>query len=216
MCIESWFSSLGCGSLLLKGIFVGFSVAAPVGPIGILCIRQNLAYGFLMGILCGVAVSVADAFYSLVAALGANFMNVIIHQHIRWFYLFGGLLLIFIGRKVFITQVSKNEGSVKKKRQYMGSFFYTLFLTLASPMTTLLFIAMFTAAGVFRNALTSMGILDLVVGVFLGSMLWWTVLATSIRFLRRYMNLTTFLVINKVSGLAIIGYGFFTLSKIFS
>jgi threonine/homoserine/homoserine lactone efflux protein len=208
MCFDEWF--------FLKGLFVGFSVAAPIGPIAILCIRQNLAYGFLMGIICGLAVSLADGFYSLVAALGANVLNTLIHDHGKWFYFLGGALLIFIGRKVFVTEISEAQEHIKKKRHYVGAFFYTLFLTLASPMTTLLFIAMFTTAGVFKNTLGGANIIALVTGVFAGSMVWWTILSGAVMVIRKKLNFKVFLFINKVSGLAIIAFGIFTLTKIFS
>jgi threonine/homoserine/homoserine lactone efflux protein len=208
MCFDDWF--------FLKGLFVGFSVAAPIGPIAILCIRQNLAYGFLMGIICGLAVSFADGFYSLVAALGANVMNTLINDHGRWFYLLGGALLVFIGRKVFVTEIAESQDIIKKKRHYVNAFFYTLFLTLASPMTTLLFIAMFTTAGVFKNTLCNADIVALVIGVFAGAMLWWTILSGAVMVIRKRLNFKVFLIINKVSGLAIMAFGIFTLTKIFS
>ena len=208
MCFDDWF--------FLKGLFVGFSVAAPIGPIAILCIRQNLAYGFWMGIICGLAVSLADGFYSLVAALGANVMNTVIQDHGRWFYCLGGCLLIFIGRKVFVTEISEEQEHVKKKSHYVNAFFYTLFLTLASPMTTLLFIAMFTTAGVFKNSLSNFNIFAVVVGVCLGAMAWWTILSSMVMVVRKKLNFKVFLIINKISGLAIIAFGLFTLTKIFS
>lgn len=202
--------------LLLKGLFVGFSVAAPIGPIAILCIRQTLAYGLLMGLVCGVAISAADAFYSLVAALGANLVNTLMTNHGRWFYLIGGLLLMFIGRKVFKTEISESQNTIRKKRHYIGAFLYTLFLTLASPMTTFLFLAMFTTAGVFKYTLTNPGIVSLVIGVFFGAMGWWTVLSSVVVFVRKRINFKVFLIINKVSGIAIFAFGLFTLTKIFS
>ncbi len=208
MCFDEWF--------FLKGLFVGFSVAAPIGPIAILCIRQNLAYGFLMGIICGLAVSLADGFYSLVAALGANVMNTLIHDHGKWFYCLGGALLILIGRKVFITEISEAQDHINKKRHYVNAFFYTLFLTLASPMTTLLFIAMFTTAGVFKSTLSSLNITALVIGVCVGAMIWWTILSSMVVVIRKKLNFKVFLIINKISGLAIVGFGVFTLTKIFS
>ena len=215
MCIDSWLLSLEGSSFFLKAAFVGFAVAAPIGPIGILCMRQNLTHGFMMGIICGVAVSLADGFYSFVAAMGANIMNTIIHDHKNWFYILAGGLLTFIGYKIFTTTFSEETGSLKKKRQYLSAFVYTLFLTLASPMTTFLFIAAFTAAGVFKTTLSSFDILNLVIGVAAGAMLWWTILAVSIRLIRKKLNVKAFLIINKISGFSIMGYGLFTFSRIF-
>lgn len=215
MCIDSWLLSLENSNFFLKAAFVGFAVAAPIGPIGILCMRQNLAHGFMMGIICGVAVSLADGFYSFVAAMGANIMNTIIHDHKNWFYVLAGGLLTFIGYKIFTTTFSEETGSLKKKRQYLSAFIYTLFLTLASPMTTFLFIAAFTAAGVFKTTLSSFDILNLVIGVAAGAMLWWTILAVSIRLIRKKLNVKAFLIINKISGFSIMGYGLFTFSRIF-
>jgi threonine/homoserine/homoserine lactone efflux protein len=215
MCIDSLLFQLEGSCLLLKAMFVGFAVAAPIGPIGILCMRQNLAHGFLMGIICGIAVSMADGFYSFVAAMGANVMNALIHEYKTFFYIVAGTLLLFIGRQIFMTRLSEGSTHLKKKKQYVGAFVYTLFLTLASPMTTFLFIAAFTAAGVFKQTLAPFDIMHLVLGVFLGAMLWWTILAVFIRLVRKKVDFNVFLIINKISGAAILGYGLFTLTRIF-
>jgi threonine/homoserine/homoserine lactone efflux protein len=215
MSFDSWFLALENSSFFLKAAFVGFAVAAPIGPIGILCMRQNLAHGFAMGIVCGIAVSLADGFYSFVAAMGANIMNTIIHDHKNWFYVLAGSLLIFIGYQIFTTTFSETSSHLKKKKQYLSAFVYTLFLTLASPMTTFLFIAAFTAAGVFKTTLSSLDIVNLVVGVSVGAMAWWTILAVLIRLIRKKLNFKAFLVINKISGFSIMGYGLFTFLRIF-
>lgn len=215
MCIDSLLFQLDGSCLFLKAVFVGFAVAAPIGPIGILCMRQNLAHGLVMGIICGVAVSLADGFYSFVAAMGANVMNALIHEYKNCFYALAGALLIFIGRQVFMTEISEKGMHLKRKRQYVRSFIYTLFLTLASPMTTFLFIAAFTAAGVFKQPLVSFDIMHLVLGVFFGAMLWWSILGIFIRLVRKKVNFKIFLIINKISGIAILGYGVFTWTRIF-
>ena len=201
---------------LINGMFVGCAVAAPIGPIAILCIRQTLTHGFFMGIICGIAVSIADGFYSIVAALGANLVNGVMETHGQWFYLFGGALLTYIGQKIFRTEIEEGQGTTQRKREHVGAFIYTLFLTLASPMTTLLFVAAFTAAHVFEDPLSTTNIAFLGGGVFLGALLWWTFLSSVVTFIKRRLDFKVFLIINKISGLGILGFGLYTLTKIFS
>ena len=200
---------------LVQGFIVGFSVAAPIGPLAILCIRQTLAYGLIMGLVCGGAIAIGDGVYSIVAALGANLINDIIEHHEKWFTLFGGLLLMFIGQKVFRTEVSEGQDHIKKKKHRINAFTYTLILTLASPSTTLLFITMFTATGVFKHTLDTSNMTFLSTGVVVGAMTWWIILSSVVTVIKRKLDLKAFLVINKISGAAIFIFGLLAFAKTF-
>ncbi len=60
-------------TFLLSGLIIGFSIAAPVGPIGVLCIRRTLARGCISGLVSGLGAATADAIYGCVAGFGLTF-----------------------------------------------------------------------------------------------------------------------------------------------
>ena len=200
----------------IKGFLVGLSVAAPIGPVAIFCIRQTLSFGTLAGLTAGLAVSFADGVYSWLAAASTRLVEHLIQSYSLWLYLFGGSFLVFLGITVFRSPPLQQNNAAGLSRNLFKSFYRTLLLTFASPMTTLLFIGMFTAYGVFETPLPSEGLLSLVVGVFFGALSWWTFLATCIGFIKKRFNAPFFKYINYVSGSLITAYGAFTIYKFIS
>lgn len=202
-----------CLLYFFKGLAVGFSVAAPIGPVAIYCMQQTLSYGLLYGIVAGVAVSLADAFYSWVAAYCVGFVETTIQKHEVWFCLFGGFFLLYLSYRIFKTPLPTAEKKANHNRSLWSSFSSTLILTLASPMTTLLFIGWFAAYGVFSQPLTSSDITGLVIGVGLGAMTWWVILTGGVNFVQRWFNAVVFKYINYVAGTAIAVFGLGLIAK---
>lgn len=200
------------GTYFIKGFLVGLSVAAPIGPVAIFCIRQTLALGTLTGLISGLAVSFADGIYSWLAAYSTHLVEHLIQTYSLWLYLFGGCFLLFLGITVFRSAPS-NQSDSTLSRNLFRSFYRTLLLTFASPMTTLLFIGMFTAYGVFEQPIPQNGLFSLVAGVFFGALSWWTFLAFFIGFIQKRFNAHFFKYINYISGFLISTYGLFTLYK---
>ena len=87
--------------LFIKGLLVGFAIAAPVGPIGILCIGRTLAEGRVKGLATGIGAAVADAFYGAVAGFGLNVIDSFMREELIWIRLLGGCLLCLMGYKIF-------------------------------------------------------------------------------------------------------------------
>ncbi len=198
---------------LVKGFLVGFSVAAPIGPVAIFCIRQTLAFGRRAGLAAGLGVSLADAVYSWVAAYSASLVEQLIHTYAKWFYLLGGCFLVFLGTSILKSRLNPQKDEDVQGKNLWKSFYKTLLLTFASPMTTLLFIGMFTAYGVFETPLKEMRLPHLVLGVFLGAMAWWTFLAFTVKFVQKKLGHRFFKYVNAISGSLILGYGILTLIK---
>ncbi|MFN7662686.1 MAG: LysE family translocator [Alphaproteobacteria bacterium] len=198
----------------VKGFLVGLSVAAPIGPVAIFCIRQTLAFGTFAGLTAGLAVSLADGIYSWLAAYSTSLIEHLMQTYSRWLYLGGGLFLIYLGISVFRSPSINQQGDNNQMpRNLFRSFYKTLLLTFASPMTTLLFIGMFTAYGIFENPINSNGLTSLVGGVFFGALSWWVILAFFVGFIKKHFDKGFFKYINYISGTLITGYGTFTLYK---
>ena len=198
---------------LIKGFLVGFSVAAPIGPVAIFCIRQTLAFGRRAGLAAGLGVAFADAVYSWVAAYSASLVQKLIHTYAKWFYLLGGCFLLFLGINILRSRLKHQEGDDTLGKNLWKSFYKTLLLTVASPMTTLLFIGMFSAYGVFEAPLKEMQLPNLVLGVFFGAMTWWALLAFTVKFVQKKLGHHFFKYVNAISGILILGYGVVTLVK---
>ncbi len=200
-------------TFLLKGFVIGFSIAAPVGPIGVLCIRRTLAEGRLSGIASGLGAATADAVYGCIAVLGLTFIsNILIDQQV-WLRLTGGLFLCYLGIKTSMAKPAK-RAALAKGNGLVGAYASTFFLTLTNPMTILSFTAIIAGLGLASTGrnFTSAG--ALVLGVFIGSSLWWLILGGSVGIFGERIDYQGLWWINRTSGAIITGFGLFALSSL--
>jgi threonine/homoserine/homoserine lactone efflux protein len=200
--------------IFLKGLIIGLSIAVPVGPIGILCIRRTLAQGRITGFLSGLGAASADALYGAFAGFGLTFLSDFLIGHRVWLHLIGGGLLCFIGGKTFFSKPSEKGPSVEGNSLW-NAYLSTFFLTLTNPMTILFFAAVFAGLGVIgtRDHYLFAGIL--VLGVFVGSSLWWIILSGFTAILQGLFNFKRLQWLNRISGLVILGFGLFIFSGLF-
>ncbi|EOP73414.1 MULTISPECIES: LysE family translocator [Bacillus] len=188
---------------LLKGLIIGFSIAAPVGPIGILCIRRTLENGKVVGFMSGLGAATADGLYSLIAGLSLTVItNYLINQQL-WFQLIGGIFLGYFGVKTYKSKPS-NTLTKSKNEQNIKAYASTFFLTLTNPVTILSFIALFSGLGIANSDIDLMEKLILVLGVFLGLILWWLFLSIVVSLLKNRINAYSLIIINKTSGLILL------------
>ncbi len=200
------------GFLLLKGIVLGFSIAAPVGPIGVLCIRRTLASGRLYGLVSGLGAATADACYGSVAGFGLTAISGLLIGHHLWLRLIGGLFLCTLGIRTALAKPAERAAEAGGSG-LAGAYASTLLLTLTNPMTILSFTAIFAGLGVASGSdYTGAGLL--VLGVFLGSALWWLVLSSAISLLRTKLGLLHLRWVNGVSGAVIFGFGVLALASL--
>ncbi|MBE7554247.1 MAG: LysE family transporter [Anaerolineales bacterium] len=193
-------------NILLKGLIIGFSIAAPVGPIGVLCIRRTLTQGHWAGLLSGLGAATADAFYGSVAGFGLTVISTLLIGQQFWFSLIGGIFLCYLGGKTFVARPAETAAQ-SKGRGVIGAYASTLFLTLTNPATILSFAAIFAGLGL-ANASGDYGSASLMVlGVFLGSALWWLILSGGISLLRGKLTSDMLGWVNRISGVMIAGFG---------
>ncbi len=197
-------------NFLLKGAILGFSIAAPVGPIGILCIRKTMQFGRLSGLASGLGAACADVLYGIIAAFGLTFVSDLLLAGQFWFRLFGGLFLIALGGRIFFFKpVERVEGVAHKT--LLGDFLSTFFLTLSNPMTILAFMAVFAGLGLTEEFEEYSNALILILGIFLGSALWWLILSEGVTFFRKKLSHVVMLWINRIAGLVISALGLLAL-----
>jgi threonine/homoserine/homoserine lactone efflux protein len=190
-------------SILLKGLIMGFAIAAPIGPIAILCIKRSLSNGRLSGFLTGLGAASADGIYALISAFGLTIISSFLIKNKTLIQVIGLIFLIYLGIKIFFEKSKEYKNSIVSKKNLFFDYFSSLGLTLSNPMTILAFIAVFAGIGIANpNYYLSSSLV--VLGVFLGSIIWWIILSNLVVIFKRRLDAHSMRIINKLSGLIII------------
>lgn len=195
--------------MFVKGLIIGFSIAAPVGPIGVLCIRRTLEYGRWIGFVSGLGAATADAFYGLVAGLGLTIVTRFLIEQQSWLHVIGSVFLCYLGLRIFFSKPSEEAAKAKGKgRNVFKAYASTFLLTMTNPVTILSFLAIFSSLGMAKNE-SSIADLLLVVGVFLGSVFWWLLLSQMAGLLAKHVGNCFFKCVNYVSGAVLVAFGIY-------
>jgi len=193
-------------SLFVQGIIIGLTLAVPVGPLSLLCIRRSVADGRLHGILSGIGVATADSFYAAITVLGLTFISSLI---IAWQVLFRfltGIILILIGIRVFLS-VPAGVSANTEHEPYLRDYLSMLALAIANPLTLIFFIAILPGFGVVFHEISVFSASAFVAGVFFGSTVWWVILCGSVGSVRFRISGKNLGLINRVSGVLISCFG---------
>ncbi|NJO77887.1 MAG: LysE family translocator [Cyanobacteria bacterium RM1_2_2] len=204
-------------SYLLRGLLIGFSIAVPVGPIGILSIRRSLNEGWLVGLLTGLGAATADAIYGCIAGYGLTVVSTFLVNQALGLRLIGGLFLCYLGVKTVMAEPPTKPATSAASSQKSGllsAYFSTVFLTLTNPMTILAFTAVFAGLGLATSNRNFADATALVIGVFIGSALWWVMLSSSVSLLRSRFKLHHLKWFNRISGLILLVFGIIALSPV--
>jgi threonine/homoserine/homoserine lactone efflux protein len=199
----------------LKGLILGFSIAAPVGPIGILCIRRTLQFGRLSGFFSGLGAAAADCIYGIIAAFGLTLISNLLIANQFWLHLIGGIFLLYLGVKTAVAKAQEVTHSGVSHKTLLSDFISTFFLTITNPMTILSFLAVFAGLGLSSTGSYADSIV-LVLGIFLGSAFWWLLLSEGVTFFRKKMSQKIMIWINRCAGVIIIGFGIASLLSMLS
>jgi len=200
-------------TIVLRGLLIGFAIAAPVGPIGVLCIRRTLAAGQLVGLASGLGAATADAFYGAVAGFGLAFISSFLLSQQLALRLIGGAFLLCLGARTFLAHPA-GQAAAAQGRGILGAYLSTLLLTLTNPTTILSFVAIFAGLGVASATRSYLTAALLVLGVFCGSALWWLVLSSGVTLFRQRVSAHGLAWVNRVSGIIIGGFGLAALASL--
>ncbi len=203
--------------MLLRGLVIGFSIAAPVGPIGVLCIRRTVADGRAVGLATGLGAATADALYGAVAGFGLTAVSGLLVAQQGLLRGVGGAFLCWLGLRAFLARPGTEAAPAPARGgTLLGAWASTFVLTVTNPMTILSFAAVFAGLGVggaggdYRAAAT------LVAGVFAGSALWWLALSGAVGLLRARVTPRALRWVNRASGAVIAGFGVLALLSLAS
>lgn len=192
--------------LFIKGIAVGFAIAAPVGPVGVLCIQRSLTKGALYGLVSGMGAAVADATFGAIATFGVSFIADFLARQQYWFQLAGSLLLLAMGIHAVVSK--RPPQSARAGAEDLAHDWATTFLlTITNPITIFSLTAVFVAVGISTGTETLVGGALVTGGVFLGSALWWTVLCGGVSFFHGQLPDAYLRWIRKASGGIMLFFG---------
>lgn len=143
----------------VRCVILGVTIAAPVGPNGLLCIRCTMAHGWRAGFVSGLGAATADTFYGVLAAFGLTALA----QFQRPAAVIGGFLLHGIAWQmtwmVPTQTATANQGTVCLSSHAR---------TLTNPATILVSI------GLLRGISSPQGVASAIsAAVGVGTALWW-------------------------------------------
>ena len=161
----------------LKGIVVGIIIAVPVGPVGVMCVRRTIFEGKLAGLVSGLGAATADAIFGIIAGFGLTVVSdwLIGYQH--WLRVAGGCYLLYVGGSALLARPEAKLDSEPDAESLFRDYLSTFGLTLTNPITILAFLGIFSAIGLRGEEATLGRAAILVLGVWVGSLLWWLTLS---------------------------------------
>jgi threonine/homoserine/homoserine lactone efflux protein len=202
-------------NFLIKGFLIGFAIAAPVGPIGVLRIRRTLASGRLIGFLSGLGAATADMLYGSVAAFGLTIVQDILIGQRLWFRLIGGIFLLYLGFRTLLSKPAETAAATTPSGNgLIGVYLSTVFLTLTNPATIISFTVIFAGVGFANTNGNYFAAAFLICGVFLGSASWWLTLSTGIGFLRESFTSDWMVWVNRIAREVIMVFGIAALTTL--
>lgn len=187
-------------AFLLKGVLVGIVIAVPAGPVGVLCIRRTIFHGRLAGLASGLGASTADAVFGMIAGFGLTVVSDLLLGYQDWLRLVGAGFLIYIGISAFTADPLRGTQSQRDPEGLFADYASTFLLTITNPITILAFLAIFAAIGLSGAEATLGRAGMLVLGVWIGSLMWWAGLAFGAGMVRLSFDRDHLIWINRVSG----------------
>lgn len=197
-------------SFFLRGLVIGLSIAAAVGPMSMLCVQRTLQKGYRYGLLSGIGIATADGIYGSIAGFGLTAITAfLVHQQL-WIRLIGGLFLLYLGIRTLFTKPAERAAAAQGGN-LLGAYLSTLALTLTNPMTILSFTAIFMGLGIGSTGGNYVTAMLVVLGVFLGSTCWWVILTGIIGLLHGKFPQGLLQWLNRGSGAIIAIFGLLAL-----
>lgn len=193
-------------ALFLKGILMGLALAAPVGPIGLLCIQRTLNEGRIAGFFSGLGATVADMIYGCLAGFGVTFVSSFLVRHQQGLRLIGGVVICYLGLKIFLSKPA-NQAAASAESNLLKAFLSTLFLMLSNPLTIAVFMTLFAGMGATSTNGNYFSVAALVCGIAFGSALWWMLLCGGVSLLRHKLTIPRMQWINRIAGMIVVGFG---------
>lgn len=190
---------------LFRGILIGLIVGMPIGPIGAICLKNTITFGRKYGLTCGFGSALADSIYAFLISFGLMIITKFIFLYQSYFHIIGGIILICFGIYISLKANSnvKNE-SISNSNSLFKGFISTFLLALSNPATIFSFIAIFTALHLVNISADINSKIILIIGVFIGSMLWWFILIFTTFKFNNKLNVKSTSIVDKILSFIVI------------
>ncbi|MDB5081730.1 MAG: putative threonine efflux protein [Chloroflexi bacterium] len=196
----------------IRGLLIGLSIAAPIGPMGVLVIRRTLAEGRLAGLITGLGIAAGDTIYGALGGFGLTLITGFLINEQFWLRLAGGFFLIYLGIKTLVSRPAEKAAESRDKGRGLAGYFITsLLLTLTNPLTIISFAAIMAGLGIGSASGNYLSATILVLGVAAGSTGWWLILTTGVSLLKNKFTPGGMVWVNRLSGLVITLFGLLAL-----
>lgn len=197
--------------MFFKGLFIGFSLGLPAVPMNTLCVRRSLRYGIAAGVATALGIALTDSIYSFLAALSVTTVSNFLATKKIFVLSMGSISLIYLGIKAL---ASHSPVVVGTQDRFNLIVLKTALVTLANPLTLALFIAAFSRFNISTHELNNSSLGLLTMGIFIGSTLWFSLISTSLVFIKSKFSHTFIKSINILSGVTLLMSGFLLFIKI--
>jgi threonine/homoserine/homoserine lactone efflux protein len=193
--------------LFLKGCLIGFSIALPVGPIAMLCIRHALLRGTIYGLVAGLGAAMADTIYGILAGLGVTIICDVLASYQITCQVLGALFLCYLGISTLREPIREKSKTIAEPESFARIFFTTFILTLTNPLTLIGFLGIYAALGIGLMDETLLAFFIVTGGIFVGSTTWWFLLSASSSLIGKKANFESTRLLNRISGGVFLGFG---------
>lgn len=195
-------------SILFKGLIAGITIAVPLGPVNLICIQRTLNDGHMKGLVSGLGAALADTLYGFIAGFGLTIVTSFLFDNLPIVKLVGGIVVIALGVRILFVKpkVMRKIPEISTKSLWRA-FSSTFAITLTNPITIMVFIGIFASLGLGEHGTKMSSSLILIVGIFLGSLIWWVILSSVVNKIRHKFNPRLLHNMNRISGSGIVLFG---------
>lgn len=193
--------------LFMTGVKIGLSVAMPVGPICLLCIRKSLSDTLAIGIALALGVATADVIYAVLGAVSVTTIHSWLNEYKFFIELLGAAVIIYLGIITLKNGIPQNKSVSCSTTTLLQTYFSIIAITLTSPMTIALFAGIFAGFGAELDMSNYNNIAQLSAGVFISTTLWFTLLSALVIFFKSWFNQEHLAWVNRIAGVLILGFG---------
>lgn len=206
---------VGYIQLIISGALLGYFAAIPIGPVNLICIRRTLHFGTYYGFMSGLGAAFGDCLFASITAFGITALSQLIVGYAFPMQLCGGIFLLVFGIRTFFAAPPPNfrerlSAPAKAVPSHTRALVSTFMLTVSNPATFVAYTALIAGLGIFADARAQASFLTasfVVLGVFVGSALWWLTLTTIVGLLHARINDAIVRRINEVSGFLVASFG---------
>lgn len=199
------------------GLIVGVLIAAPVGPVNVLCIQRAIERGFWGGIAAGIGSVAGDALIALFAGLGVGTISGVVETHRAVIQVIGGIALVLFGLRLYFSAPRlklETDTSVARLKDFIWDIPQTFFLTITNPGAVLGLFAVFGGISTFVEVHSTIDVLLMVAAIASGSMLWWVTLSNLIGRYRHRIDLRVLNIVNRIAGMLLAIFGAILIAEV--